>query len=131
MRSLPQVKLTISFGIAALLLLVLILKPLQQPTAFIDLSPIDDVHVSDIIVASSHETGSLSDNTASERESGAESVNKSEQYLKPDRDAAVQAYDNRSSPGARQPSAWQPDWYTTKDDLPTMMDKRKQKIMQR
>ena len=127
MRSLPQVKLTISFGIAALLLLVLILKPLQRPTAFIDLSPINDVHVSEIIVDSSHETGSSSDNTASERKS----VNKSEQYLKPDRDAAVQAYDNTSSPGVRQPSEWQPDWYTTKDDLPTMMNKRKQKIMHR
>ena len=43
---LPQVKLTISFGIAALLFLVLILKPLQRPTAFIDWSPIDDVNVS-------------------------------------------------------------------------------------
>ena len=75
--------------------------------------------------------GSLSDNTASERKPGTNSVNKSEQYLKLDRDAAVQAYDNGSSPGATQPSEWQPDWYTTKDDLPTMMNKRKQKIMQR
>ena len=112
-------------------MLVLILKPLQQPTAFIHLSPINAVHVSEIIVASSHETSSISDNTTSERKSGANYVNKSEQYLKLDRDAAVQAYDSRSSPGATQPSEWQPDWYTTKDDLPTMMNKRKQKIMQR
>ena len=47
---LPQVKLTISFGIAALLFLVLMLKPLQRPTAFIDWSPIDDVNVSGMTV---------------------------------------------------------------------------------
>ena len=84
-----------------------------------------------MIVASSHETASSSDNTPTDRNSGAKSANESGQHLKPDRDAPVQAYDNRSSPAARQPSEWQPDWYTTKDDLPTMMNKRKQKIMQR